>query len=193
LISDPDRPLLLKNPWDYFMNYIYLKEVFPDSKFIFIHRHPIRIINSQLKAIRSALMEKNEYVALIAGWYRQLFQQPLRLYWARLMFSSYFNLGLRITTRHVSLATNYFLSHISQLSERDYISVRYEDLCQDPQLTIGQIMDALELKVKKNLEYQSLIVPRSDELLAEVKKNQTVIYKKMKRYCEYFGYQINRG
>lgn len=29
LVSDLDRPLLLKNPWDYFLNFMYVKAAFP--------------------------------------------------------------------------------------------------------------------------------------------------------------------
>jgi Sulfotransferase family len=42
--SDPDKPLLLKNPWD-LPQFMYVKSVVPNAKFIFIHRHPIHVIN----------------------------------------------------------------------------------------------------------------------------------------------------
>ena len=188
LTSDPTRLLLLKNPWD-FLNFMYVKEAFPHSKFIFIHRDPINTINSQLKAIRSLLSTKNEYVALVADWYNQIFRQPFRLQIARFLFSSHFDLGLRIVTRHVALATGCFLKHVSSLPPKDYICVRYENLCKEPRLTITKILDWLGLKENTHVEYESFIHVRAGSLLSEVERSRESIYARMKHYFEYCGYQ----
>ena len=71
LASDPDKLLLLKNPWD-LPQFMYVKSVIPTAKFIFIHRHPIHVINSKLKAARTLLSDWNDYTALIARWYKQI-------------------------------------------------------------------------------------------------------------------------
>lgn len=48
-LSALDKPLLLKNPWDY-SQFICVKEMIPSAKFIFIHRHPLDVINSKFKS-----------------------------------------------------------------------------------------------------------------------------------------------
>lgn len=186
----PDRLLLLKNPWD-FLNFMYVKEVFPDSRFIFIHRNPINTVNSQLKATRSLLQTRNAYVALVVPWYAEIFHQPIRLRLARLMFSSRFGLGLRVVIRHVARATSYFLQHIPSLSATDYVSVRYEDLCSDPRRTITGILDTLALEAKAEVAYESLVRVRKSTLLEEVQRHRQAIFARMRPYFERWGYTAN--
>lgn len=159
-ISEPDRPLLLKNPWD-FSQFMYVKSVVPSAKFIFIHRHPVHVINSKLKAARSLLADWNAYVALIAQQYEQIFNNPLQRNLFRLLHSKYFNLGLRRVTKQSIESTTYFLENVESLPKPDYLCVRYEDLCQATEATINQILGFLDLEAKSTLEYQKLISPRA--------------------------------
>jgi len=186
-VSAPDRPLLLKNPWD-FLNFMYLKAAFPEAKFIFIHRHPIHVINSQLRATRSLLTTRNAYVALIARWYAQLFDKPVQLFAARLLFSSHFDLGLRIATRHVLRATTYFLQHVDSLPKTDHISIKYEDLCADPETNVIRILRFLGLKQRPSLAYDTFIKPRPLRLLPEVTRKYDNIRQKLQPYCAHHGY-----
>lgn len=186
-VSASDRPLLLKNPWD-FLNFIYVKAAFPEAKFIFIHRHPIHVLNSQLRATRSLLSTRNAYVALIARWYAQLFERPGQLFAMRLLFSSHFDLGLRIATRHVVRATTYFLQHVGSLPETDYVSVRYEDLCEDPETIVVRILEFLGLKPAVSLAYDTFIEPRPVDLLPEVARKRYRILQRLEPYCVYHGY-----
>jgi len=186
-VSASDRPLLLKNPWDY-LNFVYVKSAFPEARFIFIHRHPIHVINSQLRATRSLLSTRNAYVALIARWYAQLFRRPAQLFAMRLLFSSHFDLGLRIATRHVVRATTYFLQHVGSLPETDYVSVRYEDLCNDPEANVARILEFLDLKPMASMAYDTLIRPRPVDLLPEVARKRHKILQRLEPYCVYHSY-----
>lgn len=186
-VSNPDRPLLLKNPWD-FMNFMYVESAFPTSKFIFIHRHPIHVISSLLRANRSVFAAKNAYLALIAQWYAQLMDSPVRLFGVRLLFSSHLDLGLRIVTTHAVKATSYFLKEIGSLSNTHYVSVRYEDLCEDPESNILKILSFLELNAKVDLTYDAFIQPRPLHLLPEVARRYDDIQQKLHRYFVYCGY-----
>lgn len=189
ITSDPAKPLLLKNPWDYFLNFVYVKQAFPTAKFVFIHRNPLDVVSSQLHAIRSSLEEKNEYVALIGEWYRELFRKPLRRTMARAMFSRHFNMGLRTVTRHVSRATDYYLAHVADLPQGDVMSVRYEDLCAAPDTTIHSILDWLRLDDGGAVDYASLVQARNAPRQAEVDANARRIYQRMRPYFESFGYE----
>jgi len=186
-VSASDRPLLLKNPWD-LLNFMYVKAALPEARFIFIHRHPIQVINSQLRATRSLLSTRNAYVALIARWYARLFQKPAQLFAMRLLFSSHFDLGLRIAVRHVVRATTYFLQHVGSLSEVDYVSVKYEDLCEDPEAVVVRILDFLGLKPMAWPAYDTFIKPRAVRLLPEVARKRRSILQRLEPYCVYHGY-----
>ena len=188
-ISEPDRPLLLKNPWD-LPQFMYVKSVIPNAKFIFIHRHPIHVINSKLKAARTLLADWNEYTALIARWYGQIFKNPVQRNLFRLLYSKYFNLGLRRVTKQSIESTTYFLENIESLPEPDYLCVRYEDLCQTPETTIKQILEFLDLEAKSTLEYHKLISPRAIDLLPEVQQQYGHIRHKLQPYFAYHGYDF---
>ena len=186
-ISDPDKPLLLKNPWD-FTQFMYVKSVVPSAKFIFIHRHPVHVINSKLKAVRTLFADWNAYVALIAQWYEQIFKNPIQRNLFRLLYSKYFNLGLRRITKQSIESTTYFLENVESLPESDYLCVRYEDLCQAPEATINKILGFLDLEARSTLEYQKLITPRAIDLLPEVQQQYGHIRQKLQAYFVDRGY-----
>lgn len=186
-VSDINRPLLLKNPWC-FQHFMYVKSAFPQAKFIFIHRHPIHVINSKLKAIRSALSHKNEYTYLISKRYRTIFEHPLKLFLYRLLYSSSFNLGLRRVTQTSITEITYFLENIDSLSTTDYTSITYEELCSSPEITILQILQFLGLEAQEILDYKKLIQQRPLKLLPEVEQKYDAIMKQLKSYCAGFNY-----
>lgn len=188
--GDPGRPLLLKNPWDYFENFLYVKQAFPDSKFIFIHRHPLETINSQLRIIRGLLAARNEYVALVASWYASLFEEPIKLRMARFLFSAHLDLGLRMVTRHVARGARYFVDHVASLPPSDHLSIRYEDLCQDAGGTIGRILDWLGLGRGAGIQDARAVNPRAIPLLPEVHRHRRAIFAKVDAYAELWGYRM---
>jgi hypothetical protein len=180
---------LLKNPRD-FTNFMYVKSALPRAKFIFIHRHPLSVINSQLRAIRSLFASKSAYTALLAQWYRELYASPLRLLAVRLLFSSHFNIGAGIVTRHLVQATSYFLEHVGDLSNADCVSVRYEDLCRDAETNVVRILRFLGLEPAVGPSYDAFIEPRPVRMLPEIGRKYGRVRRKLDPYfvyCEYDG------
>jgi hypothetical protein len=186
-VSAPDRPLLLKNPWC-FSHFMYVKSAFPKAKFIFLHRHPIHVLNSRLKAARSILSSRNEYIVLISQQYKQIFDNPLQRFVYPLLYSSFLDLGLRRVTKEAVQSTTYFLENIDALPQRDYVSVTYEDLCKAPEATILKILGFLGLEARATLAYDSLIQPRPLKLLPEVERKYDEIRQKLQPYFAYHGY-----
>src|SRR5262249_33472256 len=135
-----ERPVLLKNPWDY-GNFLFVKSAFPHAKFIFIHRHPARVIDSQLRAVRSLYESRNNYLDLLVEWYRRAYSRPIHRHLIRKLLAS--SLGFRITFRHVRRVNSYFLANVGLLPASDHISVRYEDLCQDLQTNVDKVLRVL--------------------------------------------------
>ena len=188
LTSKQNRPLLLKNPWD-FSQFLYVKKSLPNAKIIFIHRHPIHVMNSKLKAVRSFFSNWNSYLALISQRYKKIFKNPIKLFFYRMLYSSYFDLGLHRTIKDYLTSTSYFLENIGKLPQTDYISIKYEDLCDRPEETILKVLEFLELEARKNLDYQNLIETRSTNLLPEIEKNYDLICQKLKPYLKYHNYE----
>ncbi len=192
-ISESEKLLLLKNPWD-FSNFVYIKKVFPNAKFIFIHRNPIKTLNSQLKAMRTLLQNKSPYMAMLSPWYNQAFDNKILLHYYRFIHSLYIPHRAISAVRKMTKETNTFLENISHLQKNEeYISVRYEDLCRAPQSTISSIMKFLDLSYQPNLEYHDFIKPRKTVLLKELQKREQFITKKINKYLSYCGYTTEKS
>ncbi len=167
LIGDADKPLLLKNPWDV-LNFLYLKECFPEAKLIFLQRHPMAVVNSQLRAIRSMLDSRNEYMRMLARWYARVWDSPLRRHMMQQVFSGRVPVWKYIVPRHVHLAANYFMKNVDRLDPADMHCLRYEDLCADPVATMQSIFDFLNLQPAASVNYAGWIDKRPLKILPEV-------------------------
>jgi LPS sulfotransferase NodH len=185
-----NRPILLKNPWDYFVNFMFVKEVFPESRFVFIHRNPLQVINSQVRATRALFAEKNLYHALLAGWYDEMMDRPLQARLGRLLFSERFGVAFRTVHRHVVRASDYFLENVGSLPDTDYISVRYEALCERPTDVVRTVLSFLGVAEQRGVDYEAMIRTRPSPLVPEVARNRTAILRRLEAYLVFCGYTV---
>lgn len=188
-ISGNDKPILLKNPYD-FPNFIYIKKAFPNAKFVFIHRHPFKTLSSTIKAIRVLLKNKNPYTTQLFKIYNKIFENPLILHTLRFCFSRISALGIILLTNNSSAATNYYLKNIKHLSKQDYVFITYEDLCKNPQKNIKRIMEFLDIVTYNKIDFASFIKPRKTQLDPSVRQLRKFIYKRMDEYFKFFGYKL---
>lgn len=185
-ISKNDKPILLKNPYD-FTNFLFIKKIYPNAKFIFIHRHPLHVLSSLSRAWKTLLNKKSEFLAIFSKKYNQIFENPILLFTHRIYYIGPFHTGLIGAIYRYSMSTKYFLRNINRIKDEDYISIKYEDLCQDPNGVISNILDFLELN--SNEDFSKFIQPRNLDLSFEVKKLKKIILKKMKPYIDHFEYK----
>jgi hypothetical protein len=182
-----DRPLLLKNPWDV-LHFAYIKQVFPAARFIFVHRDPIAVVNSQVRAVKSLLSEPNDYLAMIAVWYRRLLASPLRLRLTRALYDAPGGISVALARRHASRVAGYFMRHIHTMPASDYVTVRYEDLCAAPDVTMRRVIDFTGVTPATWPAYRDLAAPRMQRLLPEVAARREGIHRSLKAYYDYAGY-----
>lgn len=187
-ISGNSNPLLLKNPFDY-SNFLFIKKIYPNVKFIFINRNPLQVISSTMRTWKIILENKNEYTALFSKKYTQIYDNPFLLFMLRIYYTSRFPIGIFNVIYSSFKETKYFLKNINRLSENDYISIKYEDLCREPNKTISNIMDFLNLKYNK--DFSTYIKQRNLDLIPEVKLLKKVIFKKMKPYFRYLNLSLD--
>jgi len=188
-IAGNDKPILLKNPYD-FPNFLYLKAVFPNARFVFIHRHPLKTISSTLNAIRTILKEKNPYTARLSRIYDKCYTNLLLLKPLRFIFQVVPECSVVVLTRITKKATEYYLQNIEKLPKNDYISITYEEFCSHPQETLQNIMERLSLTMAQKIDAASLINPRKVEIDGSVQMLRTSIYRSMKAYFNLFHYTI---
>ena len=184
-ISNNNKPILLKNPWD-LPYFITIKKLIPNAKFIFIHRHPFKTLSSFVKATKLIMKKENPYTSLIYRDYRNVNKNPLMIKGLRFLFSDYTPISSIYLTRIDAKGVNYYLKNISKLPKEDFVEITYEDLCEMPNDTIKEILDFL--KLKSNKDFSTYISPRKTNLHPNIEFLQNYIYSNMKGYFEKFNY-----
>ncbi len=187
-ISENEKPIILKNPYD-FSNFLFIKKIFPHSKFIFIHRNPIHVISSNIQAWYVLLKEKNPYTALFSSYYNQIFRNPLLLYFNKIYYSSNLPIGIFGIINRATKDTKYYLNNINSLEKKDYISITYESLCKNPNKTMLEITKFLDIK-SYEIDFKDFIKVRGNNITYYVKFLSKFIYRKMKLYFKEFEFKL---
>jgi hypothetical protein len=181
-----DRPLVLKNPADYYFNFWAVHRMLPQAKFIFIHRHPLTTFNSYLYGFTALLARRSNYAALIDRRYQALFD---RLWLRRRMFLKAFRSDMvcRLLITRLVQSYQYYMAHIQKLPAEQYVLVRYEDLCADPVACLSQIGSHLRLHLSPRIPNR-FIDPRYLPVLDRVKRHyasRVVDITPYLRHCHY--------
>ena len=185
-ISDNDKPLLLKNPWD-LPHFLTIKKLIPNAKFIFIHRHPYKTLSSFVKATKSIMKKENFYTSILYPDYKKTIENPLLKYGSKVLFSDYTPFGTLCLIKLDAKGVNYYIKNISTLHKEDYVEVTYESLCSTPNETIKTILDSLNIETN-NIDVSSFINPRNTELDPDIKTLNRFVFHNMKNYFNKFEY-----
>jgi hypothetical protein len=183
-----EKKLLLKNPWD-FANFLFIKEKIPEAKFVFIHRHPYPVINSSLKALRTLTEQKTVYSEVVSPTARKLSENPALKAFAETVLWPKLPLALPLIVEHHKKHADYFTKNINKLKKSEYVNVTYEELCANPSDTIGKIVTLLNLKENNLKRFEKFIKPRNLKISDDVKHMKGYIYKRLKTYCNFLGYE----
>ncbi|HHW77821.1 MAG TPA: sulfotransferase [Xanthomonadaceae bacterium] len=187
-ISAENRPLLLKNPNDFYQNFLAIHALFPDAKFVFIHRHPLHVFNSNMIAWPLALQTKSDYLGLLDPDYERLFRSSPVERILRLAFLRS-GLGRRRILSGLVEGFAYYFSNISQLPSTSYVSIRYEDLCRNPGSALTEISQFLGVELRTDLPQQPVkprALPVSSKVFACYEKKLNAL----KPYLSHLGYPL---
>jgi len=187
-ISENNKPILLKNPKD-FTHFLKIKSLIPNSKFIFIHRYPVKTLSSQVRALKSLLKNKSYYMSLVAPKYGEVFDNPFLLLYYRILYSYIIPYRVISATNKLANSTKTYLRNINLLNKNDYISIKYENLCKKPDFVINKILDFLDVKPDHDINYDSFIKPREIRQLKTIKFFESWITKKLNEYILYLNYK----
>lgn len=184
-VQSPDRPTLLKNPFDA-GNYEYIRQVVPNARFLVIHRNPVDVISSQVHAVRSLLESRNEYVATVVERYRKAYDRrwPIRL--GRLAYSPRLPFLARQVERTVVGVADALLEQL-RTPRPDVTQTTYPELCARPNETVRRILAALEVDAGGLKDLGSLVSPRKSTLTPDVAPREARIRKRTAEYCNTFG------
>jgi hypothetical protein len=111
--------------------------MFPEAKMIFIHRHPLHILNSYVAGVGEIADSKNAYAALLDATYRDWLRSPLQRRLCQRAFR-----GVQLPQYVMSglvRSLEYYSEKIRFIPRDKFMSLRYEDLCEDPEYYLAAI------------------------------------------------------
>ncbi|AGA90989.1 sulfotransferase family protein [Thioflavicoccus mobilis 8321] len=189
-ISNHSKPLLLKGPTDT-ANFLRIRHYFPSAPILFIHRHPLEVLNSKIKALQLLLNETNPYYALINPGYARLMQRWPRRKLLQTIFSSRGEIGPRILARHTIWGARYYANRIEELEPSCHLTVRYEDLCANPNEVVNKVLDFLGAPDHVAFDLSNQIAKRPVHFRTETRRCIPQMKRGLKDYCERFGYDLD--
>ena len=187
-----DQPpwLLLKNPVDFYDGFLNMAKLFPDSKFIFLHRHPLAVFRSQVMAWRHLAKSLNTYLATLDPTYAEVMVNPTAK--VALQFSLHSRSFLETMLLMLAESFDFHLEHEKNL-DHQAIRLRYADLCREPVPELNRISSWLGLPdgfvAPERLSYQ----PRKlkiDPLIDEVYAAHA---HRFEAYRQWLGYSIEES
>jgi hypothetical protein len=188
-VSDPGKPLLLKNPDDY-NNFARIGRLLPQARMIFNHRNPVAVLNSWIYATRSIFYEKNAFAEMLSKHYENLWQTPSHLRLAQFLLSDKWSMAFRLGSSHVVNRIRYYLSHIGELPDSRCTHVSYERLCASPDPLIADVLAFLGLSAERPIDFGALIKPRPLRLLPSVEENLFKLDRKLAGYCRELDFPL---
>lgn len=156
-LTRDEKPLILKNPNDRYFNFREIHEMLPEAKMIFLHRHPLHILNSYVAGFGGILETRSRYIALLDEGYRTIFESPISRMLLQRLFESRelaYNLALAL-----SQSFEYHLENIRRIPGDRYLSLSYEDLCKDPRPHLEEIGRFLNVELNPTIP-EDFVAPR---------------------------------
>lgn len=177
--------LMVKNPVDFYDGFLHISEQFPDSKLLFLHRHPFAVFRSQVMAWRHLAKSYNTYLATLDPTYAKAMADPRSR--AALQFSLYSRTFLETMLLTLAESFDFHLEHEQELSQQA-MRLRYEDLCRDPLPTLAKVSDWLGLShglaAPERLSVQTRRLTQ-DPLILEVYATHS---ERFSAYRQWLGY-----
>jgi hypothetical protein len=185
-LADADRPLVLKNPADYYFNFLNVHQMLPQAKFIFIHRHPLHILNSYLHSFGALLEHKSAYWAWLDPGYNRLARlaSPKRFIASLAIRTSGYT---RLLLRRLTASFRYYLDNIVKLPPAQYAVVRYEDLCAAPKDALTHIGTRLQLAITPRIPAH-FVTPRSLPVARRAARQYYRALPALQPYLDHFQY-----
>lgn len=183
LLEGGERPLLLKSPPDYPGAMPLLARTWSDARFVVLQRHPLRILQSQVRAWRALVLRRNPYLYLIDRGYRALCDDDGRR--MRLGLFLHSQAGVDWLADTILRAQLAFLRLQDAWVGSNLFTLRYEDLCVDQAGEFARLSRFLEVDLTV-----PTAAPRTREtpLTEEVRQAFAARRSAFTPYLERFGY-----
>ncbi len=185
--AHPDRPVLLKNPWDYGGEAQILR-AFPDARFLTVHRHPIAVVGSSVRLFRRIWAAPDPYTALLSPRYRRLWAGR----YSRALFQ-WLASPRNAVDLHITLGglVGAHARHARWWGAGRGPTLRYEDLCADPVAEVARLLAGLGLPPAA--APTTATTPRPVRLDPELEPHRWLINWRTRGYRARWGYAPDGG
>jgi hypothetical protein len=183
---DPQRrPVLLKNPWET-NNFLEVERLVHRARFIFIHRHPLRVITSQMKMFGALVRSPHPYDMLVDDAYRKLCANRFLFGAARCIYSE--NLPfLYGRIRKNALLSCRYLAENGDKPAGGVFHVTYDQFCEAPDLWLSRILAFADVAPGKPGNYGPIIRKSNSPLHPFVEREREVLLKLFAPFCHKFS------
>jgi hypothetical protein len=179
-----DRPLLLKSPPDYPGGIGTLTTAFPEARFVAIQRHPLRTLQSQVRAWRKLVMQRQPYLDRIDRGYRAFMDDSgKRLQWGLFIHS---RAGIEWLADSILRAQLGFMARQDAWPGSNLMTIRYEDLCADQDGGFARLSEFLGIELPPPAEAPA---PRLQAIMPEVAEVFDERRKAFAPFLHRFGYE----
>ena len=182
--------LLMKNPVDFYDGFLNIANQFPDSKFIFLHRHPLAVFRSQVMAWRHLAKSPNTYLAAVDPTYAAAMGNPITK--VGLQFSLHSRSFLETMLLTLAESFDFHLENKNDLAHQA-IRLRYEDLCRDPIPELDQISNWLGLADGFLAPEQLSAQPRKLKIDPLIQEVYAAHAHRFAAYRQWIGYSIGES
>ena len=191
------RPLLLKNPWDYGNDRV-IRQLMPDAWIIYIHRNPFHVLSSMIRIVDATVMERNPYLAMLSRRYRSLTNGMLLTSLARRLVGGHGQaarvaawLRLRTLLMHVRRATTRYLA-CHQTADNRRVEIAYEQLCDRPGETVAMVLAKLGLAAQSGSDVAAMVRRSASRVAPEVFDQRYLIARALSGYGRAVGFDMAR-
>ena len=188
-LAPQDQPLVLKDPADYYFNFLAVHRMLPRARFIFIHRHPLPVLNSYLQSFGALMDRKSDYWALLDSGYNKMFDNlSIKRVLAGIAMRT--NWYTRLVLRRLIASFHYYLESITHIPADQYVVLRYEDLCNDPAGSLSSLSALLNLTLVPRVP-PNFVEPRQLAVLPRAKREYRRQSDALRPYLDHCRYPLS--
>jgi hypothetical protein len=140
---DPKPTLIVKNPNEFYGNLLSIANAYPNARFLVVHRHPLLILHSQIRAWRQMVKERNPYFALLdPALSKMILDERERTRVQMLLWSDE---GARWILNLMIQGFDAYQDHVRCIEPERVLDIRYEDLCRAQVETMDAIQRWIDI------------------------------------------------
>ncbi|UCC31412.1 MAG: sulfotransferase [Phycisphaerales bacterium] len=185
-----DRPLLLKNPWD-FGNGRLIKTLIPDARIVYIHRNPFHVLSSLYRVVVTATTRRHAYLSMLSDRYASLTESEFPWRAVQRLGAAKGGLIARGLIYQAGRSASGYLKSVRTSPVGGRIDVRYETLCRQPHETMTTILEFLGVNGEQ-VDYRAMIGAHTSQVVPEIARQRDLVLRKLSDYASAVGYDLSR-